>query len=456
MRPIQLAKYVLLGAMAVQAGYLAALGDLQRALAQDNSATLLTADGPIGPAASDYISRGLTRARDQTHQLVILTINTPGGLDTSTREIVRDIIASPVPVVCYVAPGGARAASAGTYILYACHFAAMAPGTNVGAATPIQIGGGFPGLPTDKGQDDKPDDDRPALEDKVISDSAAYIRSLAQMRDRNVEWAEKAVREAASIPAEEALKLQVIDILADDLTDLLDQLDGRSVKAAFGRTTLKTKGITVIPNEPDWRTRFLSVITNPNVAYILLLIGIYGLLLEFYGPGALIPGITGAICLLLGLYALNFLPVNYAGLALLGLGTTLMIAEAFAPAFGVLGIGGALAFVIGSVMLLETDAPGFVVSRVLIGSVAAVTSGLFLFFMLMLLRARRQRVATGLEEMVSNPAEVVDWSGTEGHIRIHGEIWKARSKDPMAVGVRVVVRSVDGLVLEVGPIKEKS
>ncbi len=427
-----------------------------KATAQDaGGALLVELDGPIGPAASDYVSRALKTAQEAKAELVILRIDTPGGLDSSTRDIIRDILASPIPVVGYVAPSGARAASAGTYILYSTHVAAMAPGTNVGAATPIQIGGGFPKLPT---AEEEKDEDRPAqptLAEKMISDSVAYIRSLAQMRGRNVEWAEQAVREAASITAEDALAKQVIEILATDISDLLDQLDGRAVVTAFGARTLATQGLAVSPHEPDWRTRLLAVITNPNIAYILMLIGIYGLIFEFYNPGAIVPGVVGAICLFLALYAFNVLPVNYAGLALLVLGVSLMVTEAFVPSFGALGLGGAAAFVIGSIMLLDIEAPGFRVSPVLIGSVAAVSSGLFVFVMMMMMRARQRLVVTGPEELLHSHAEVIEWRGRQGRVRVHGELWKARAEQPLKAGSIVDVTGIDGLTLVVSPQKEE-
>ncbi len=420
------------------------------------TALLVELDGAIGPAASDYVTRALKTAQETNAKIVILRIDTPGGLDTSTRDIIRDILASPIPVVGYVAPSGARAASAGTYILYACHVAAMAPGTNVGAATPIQIGGGFPKLPASEEDKEKEAPEHPTLEDKIISDSVAYIRSLAQMRGRNVEWAEQAVREAASISAEDALAKQVIEILATNVSDLLIQLDGRTVEAAFGVQTVATQGLAISLHEPDWRTRLLAVITNPNIAYILMLIGIYGLILEFYSPGAIIPGVVGAICLFLALYAFNVLPVNYAGLALLILGVSLMVMEAFVPSFGALGLGGAAAFVLGSIMLLDIEAPGFQVSPVLVGSVAMVSSGLFLFIMMMLMRARQRLVVTGPEELLHSRAKVIEWRGSQGRVRVHGELWKARAEDRLKTGAIVDVTDIDGLTLVVSPQKEES
>lgn len=419
------------------------------------TAALVTIDGAIGPAASDYVLRSLSRAAEAGHPLVILQIDTPGGLDSSTREIVQAILASAVPVAGYVAPSGARAASAGTYILYAAHIAAMAPGTNVGAATPVQIGGGGSPLPGGgRSSDDEEDQGPDASTRKAISDSTAYLKSLAELRGRNVEWAEAAVRESASISAQAALEAGVIDLIATSPEDLLAQLDGRTIDTSLGPRRLDTAGLGIERFEPDWRTKVLSAITNPNVAYILLLIGVYGLLLEFYSPGTFIAGITGAICLFLGLYALNLLPVNYAGFALVGLGMILMVSEAFMPSFGALGIGGAIAFVVGSLMLMDTDIPGFQISPVFIGSIAALSSGLFLFVMWMLLRSRDRAVVTGPEEMLSATGEVVDWAGGTGHVRIRGEIWTAASKAPLTTGDEISVTGRDGLALDVIPREE--
>jgi len=435
------------------------------------SAVLLDIKGPIGPATSDYLVRGLDKAEERGAELVILRMDTPGGLDTSMREIIRAILASPVPVVSYVAPSGSRAASAGTYISYASHVAAMAPGTNLGAATPVQIGG--PGLPQISPDKEKAKDTgeegseetseapseksgtKPTLSDKAVNDAVAYIRSLAQMRGRNVEWAEKAVLSASTLTAEEALREGVIDVVATDVPDLLTKLDGREVVVAGQTRRLETAALGIVALEPDWRTELLAVITNPNVSYILMLIGIYGLLFEFYSPGLVGPGVIGAICLLLALYAFHVLPVDYTGLALILLGLALMIAEAFMPSFGVLGIGGIAAFVIGSIMLMDTEAPGFTVAWQLIGSIAFFAGGMLLIMVTMLMRSRRRAVVTGPEEMIDSAGAVLDWIGEEGHVRIHGEVWRARASGPIAEGKRVRVTKIDGLTLEVEPEPER-
>ena len=343
----------------------------------------LTIEGVIGPATDDYVQRALDTASKQQAELVVILMDTPGGLDTAMRRIIKNIISSPIPVAVYVSPSGARAASAGTYILYASHIAAMAPGTNLGAATPVQFGGISPPSPKEK---PKADEDKPKVESnsdamkrKVINDAAAYIRGLAEMRGRNQEWAEKAVREAASLPASEALNLKVIDIIAPDMGSLLEQANGRQVEVQGHKRTIDTAGLTVIQLKPDWRSRLLGVITNPNVAYILMLIGIYGLIFEFSNPGAILPGTIGAISLLLALYSFQLLPINYAGMALILLGISLMIAEAFQPSFGILGIGGVISFVMGSIILMDTEAPGFGIDLSIIITFALI-SVLCLFY----------------------------------------------------------------------------
>jgi membrane-bound serine protease (ClpP class) len=389
-------------------------------------------------------------------------MDTPGGLDTSMRSIVKAINASRVPVVGFVAPSGARAASAGTYIIYACHVSAMAPGTNLGAATPVQIGGlGGGGTPEQSEPAETSDDDsteaKPAKsgdakKDKLVNDAVAYIRSLAQLRGRNVQWAEKAVRDAASLPAEEAVEQGVVDLLARDVNDLLGKLDGRVVKIAGGEVTLATAGLIRVELEPDWHSRLLSIVSNPNIAYILMLVGIYGLVYEFSNPGAVVPGTVGAVSLVLALYAFQLLPINYAGVALMVLGLALMVAEAFAPSFGALGIGGVVAFVVGSLILIDTDVPGFGLSIPLILTVALSSAFLLVFLVGMAIESRRRPVVSGAEQLLASTGQAVVAFQGEGRVRLHGEIWTARSRDPVAAGQSVQVIGRDGLTLLVEPL----
>lgn len=437
------------------------------------SAVLLKVQDAISPATADYVTRGIKSAADADAEIVILELDTPGGLDSSMREIIQAILASPVPVVTYVAPQGARAASAGTYILYASHIAAMAPATNLGAATPVSIGAASPlGSPEEPAPNDSnkdggnaqgdgaeaptpnaaaPAEPRTAEERKAINDAVAYIRSLAERRGRNADWAESAVRSAASLTAQAALEMGVIDLIAANVDDLLTKLDGRSVMLESGQVTLATQGLRIEPIEPDWRTKLLAVITHPTVAYFLMLIGIYGLIFEGYNPGAVVPGVVGAIALLLAMFAFQILPVNYAGLALIALGVILMIAEFMVPSFGALGLGGIVAFVFGSVILINSDLPGYGVSIPLVVTMALTASLVLLGTVWLAMRSRHRPVVSGSEQMVGAEATAITGFTGEGDVRVHGERWRAQSAAPVAPGERLRVTGIDGLTLRVEP-----
>jgi membrane-bound serine protease (ClpP class) len=437
-----------------------ALPDTGAALAAAPHIKLLTIDGAIGPANADYAVRGISRAAEDGSELVILQMDTPGGLDSAMRSIIRAILSSPVPVASYVGPGGARAASAGTYILYASHIASMAPGTNLGAATPVQIGG--TGMeperdkparrgeqPGGKAGDREPES---AMTRKQVNDAAAYIRGLAQMRGRNADWGERAVREAVSLPAEEALKMGVIDYIAADIPSLVAKLDGKTVAVLGQEKRLRLQGAVVTDVQPDWRTRLLAVITSPSIALLLMTIGVYGLVFEFMSPGAVAPGVFGAICLLLALYGLQLLPVSYAGLALILLALGLMVAEAFMPS-GVLGVGGIAAFVTGALMLIDADLPGYGIPVSLIATVAVASALLLGATATMALKSRRRKAVRGLDDMVGAVAEIEVTEGAhhEAWAHLRGETWRVVSKTPLQRRQKVRVVARKGLVLEVVP-----
>jgi membrane-bound serine protease (ClpP class) len=427
------------------------------ALAQpspDRPVLLIDVKGPIGFAAVEHLTKALGRAASQGSPALIVRLDTPGGLVASTREMIHAILASRVPVVMYVAPNGSRAASAGTYLLYASHVAVMAPSTHLGAATPISLAPGSPPLPKpSQGPDKQAPEPLTAMERKVINDAVAYIRSLAELRGRNADWAERAVREAATLTASAALKERVIDLIAEDLDDLLVQIGGRTVKTPAGEVRLETKGSRIVELKPDWKMQIMQVISDPNVALILMMIGIYGILFEFWNPGAVAPGVIGGICLLVGLAALSVLPVNYAGLALLILGVALMVAEAFMPSFGIVGLGGIVAFALGALFLFDPDQSDIPiqVSWQVVAGLTALSAAFFLGVLGLAMRARRRPVMTGAEEMIGSVGEVVQWAGSRGRVRVRGEIWAAESALVLAEGQKVCVTSRTGLTLTVEP-----
>ena len=425
-----------------------------------NKILVTEVSGPIGPAISDHVLLGIENAIDINAELMVLELDTPGGLDIAMRDIIQAIISSPVPIATYVYPSGARAASAGTYILYASHIAAMSPATTLGAATPVSIGGmpKFPGSPESTEDDNKGDENsenkKPsdnktadAMEKKLVNDAAAYIRALAQLRNRNVAWGEEAVRKASSLTSEEALEQGVIDYIAIDIPNLLEKLDGKLINVLGVDTELKTSNSTIIYHQPDWRNKLLTVITDPNILPILMTLGMLGLIYEMLNPGFLLPGVLGGICILLALYAAQVLPINYAGVALIILGILFIIGEVLVPSFGILGIGGIIAFVIGSIILIDTDFEGYGVSLSFI-STFAVVNALFLFFILTLvLKSRGKPVVSGSEELIGAIGKLTGLDDDELRVSVHGEDWKAISKQPIYIGDKVRVVGLEGLTL---------
>ncbi len=431
------------------------------------TAIRLDLEGALGVATAEFIIDGIETAQAQDASLIIIRMDTPGGLVEPMRDIVQSILGSDVPVVTYVSPGGARADSAGTYILLASHIAAMAPTTHLGAATPVSLTGEDVS-PTENTPEEQIDDldedaeeaepDAPdsAMGRKVLNDSIAYIRGLAEAHGRNADWAEEAVRDAATLTSTEALELNVIDLIADDQAELLQAIHGREVKVNNEAFTIESEGLTVETLEPSWRLKILNTIASPEIAILLLMIGLYGLLFEGYNPGAIIPGVAGVICLLLAAYALQVLPVNYAGLALIIVGMILIIAEAFVPSFGALGLGGITAVIFGSIMMFDSGVPGFGISMTFVIGMALV-AGLFLFWLVsFLLKLRRRGPVSGRESIVGGIATATESFAGDGHVWLESETWAARSLVSIEKDQKVRVRAMKGLVLEVEPIPESA
>ena len=430
------------------------------------TALIIEIDGAISPATSNFIEKGLNHGNENGVELIVIEMDTPGGLDTSMRSIIKNILNSKVPVATYVSPKGSRAASAGTFILYASHIAAMAPATNLGAATPVAIGGTAPSPikpepvePEDKEENkseplESTPDNETALAKKRLNDAAAYIRSLADRYGRNAEWAELAVREAATLTAEEALENNVIDYVADDLGDLFEQINGHEVETNAGKQTLSTENVLIERFIKDWRIKFLETLADPNLAYLLMLIGIYGLILEGYNPGSILPGVVGAICLILALFAFQVLAVNYAGLILIALGVVLIVAEAFAPSFGILGFGGLTSFVLGSIMLFDSGIPGFEVSRLLIGSIAFLGGLIILGLVFFLARTLKRPIVSGTEGMLGEQGIALEDFDSKGDVLVHGERWQAKTSEPVKKGQGIEITAVKNMLVLIKPTEE--
>ncbi|RDI40196.1 NfeD family protein [Aquicella lusitana] len=409
-------------------------------------AIVLDINGAIGPATQDYVKRGILFAQKERAAVVIIQLNTPGGLETSMRGINEAIITSPVPVITYVAPSGARAASAGTFILYASHLSAMSPGTNVGAASPVHLM-----------QEPEKGDSKTlsTAQQKAVNDAAAYIRSLAELRGRNADWADKAVRQGASLSAHEAKRMKVIDEIADDYPQLMQKLDGRKALVQGVSETVKTKDLQLEKMPTDWRYEFLSFITNPNIAYILMLIAIYGIFFELSNPGLVLPGVAGVISLLLVLYAFQLMPINYVGLTLVLLGIMFMILEVYVSSFGALGIGGVIAFIIGSVMLFDVNNPYYRLTWVLILSMSIITIAFFFIVISLAIKSHKKAIVSGQEGLIGAEGTVLSVMNEQVVVRLLGEIWEAKSPVMLEAGQKVKVTDIKGLTLVVIPTEGK-
>jgi len=444
-------KHLLVALLSLWCGFASvAQGEGTDATASAGKVLVVTVEGVIGPATAELVSSALQRAASEAVALLVLEMDTPGGLDTSMRLIIKEILASPVPVATFVSPDGARAASAGTFILYASHIAAMAPATNLGAASPVSIGA--PPGPTSGGAGKSADNtaEGDVMASKVTNDAAAYIRSLAVLRGRDADFAERAVREAASLSAHEALESGVIEYIARNVTELLAQVDGLEVTLDSGsQLTLATASAPVERIEPSWRHQVLALISNPQVALVLMMIGIYGLFFEFTSPGFGVPGVAGLICLLVALYSFQLLPVNWAGVALIALGAVLMVAEAFLPSFGALGIGGIVAFVVGGLFLMDSEVPGLVVSLPFLVALA-IASALLLFVIgVLAVRSRQRLVVSGREQMIGATGRVTHVAGGVSYAEVHGEMWRVSAGKALQPGDEIRVTEVDGLQLRV-------
>jgi membrane-bound serine protease (ClpP class) len=410
---------------------------------------VLDISGPIGPALYNYMKKGFEQATKNQADLIVLELNTPGGLLTTTREMTTLILNSDVPVAVHVTPAGSHAASAGTFLVYASHIAAMAEGTNLGAATPIAMGA--PQEKNPKSKDEKPQ----ATDAKALEDTKAFIRGLAEMRGRNIQWAEKAVTEALSLTATEAKKQNVIEYVANSRDDLIKQIDGKKIKIRDDKSvTLDLKNAPIIDLKPDLKTQILTAITDPNIAMILISIGITGLTLEFYNPGTFVAGTIGVICLLLGFYAMNILPINMAGLFLILLAAGLILAEVFVPSFGILGIGGIIAFVLGSTMIFEGDAmPGLQLEWGVVAGIATTMLLIMIIFAVAIGRSVLKKSTTGTEAMIGEHALILEWQGKQGRVQIEGEIWQAVAETDyvLALGDKVKITRIDKLTATIQP-----